>query len=84
MQTLYFAYAVYGFAFAFISLAVQYQLVNEYEYTASELAITWSSVSLPWAFKPVYGFVSDRCGRRICVCIGSFSAGIFLACLPMF
>lgn len=84
MQTLYFAYAVYGFAFAFLSLSVQYQLVNEYKYTASELAITWSSVSLPWAFKPIYGYVSDRCGRRICVSIGAFMSGVFLASLPQF
>lgn len=84
MQTLYFAYAVYGFAFAFISLSVQYQLVNEYKYTPAQLAVTWSSVSLPWAFKPVYGFVSDRCGRRLCVCVGSFCGGILLASLPTF
>ena len=82
MQTLYFAYAVYGFAFAFISLSIQFQLVNEYKYSASDLAMTWSSVSLPWAFKPVYGFISDRCGRRLCVSIGAFAAGIILALLP--
>lgn len=82
MQTLYFAYAVYGFAFAFISLSVQFQLVNEYDYTASDLAMTWSSVSLPWAFKPVYGFISDRCGRRLCISLGAFAAGILLALLP--
>ncbi len=82
MQTLYFAYAVYGFAFAFISLSIQFQLVNEYNYSASDLAMTWSSVSLPWAFKPVYGFISDRCGRRLCVSIGAFAAGIILALLP--
>ena len=84
MQTLYFAYTVYGFSFAFISLSVQFELVNVYKFTASDLAITWSTVSLPWAFKPIYGFISDRCGRRLCVSIGAFSAGIFLATMANF
>lgn len=84
MQTLLFAYAVYGFTFAFISLAVQYELVNHYKLNPSQLAVTWSSVSLPWAFKPVYGYVSDRVGRRICVSLGAFAAGVFLFCLPAF
>ena len=75
MYTLYFAYAVYGFAFSFLSLSVQYELVNTYHFSPSKLAIVWSTVSLPWAFKPIYGFLSDRVGRRVCISAGAFFAG---------
>ena len=84
MQTLYFAYAVYGFTFAFISLSVQFQLVNVYMYSSAELAFAWSCVSLPWALKPLYGLVSDKVGRRVCVCAGAFLSAVFLAYLPNF
>ena len=84
MLSLYFAYTVYGFTFAFLGLSVQYELVNKYEYGPSELAFAWSSVSLPWAFKPLYGYISDRCGRRICVSVGSMASGLCLAYLPHF
>ncbi len=84
MLSLYFAYAVYGFTFAFLGLSVQYELVNKYDYGPSELAFAWSSVSLPWAFKPLYGYVSDRFGRRICVSAGAMLSGLCLAYLPVF
>ena len=84
MLSLYFAYAVYGFTFAFLGLSVQYELVNKYGYGPSELAFAWSSVSLPWAFKPLYGYISDRWGRRICVSIGTMLSGLCLAYSPYF
>lgn len=84
MISLYFAYAVYGFTFAFLGLSVQYELVHKYEYGPSDLAFAWSCVSLPWAFKPFYGYMSDKIGRRICVSIGAMLSGICLAYLPMF
>ncbi len=84
MLSLYFAYAVYGFTFAFLGLSVQYELVNNYDYGPSELAFAWSSVSLPWAFKPLYGYISDRFGRRICVSVGAMLSGMCLAYLPYF
>ena len=67
MEVLYLAYAVYGFTFAFISLAVQYELVNTFKYDASSLAFAWSSISAPWTLKPLYGYISDKSGRRICI-----------------
>ncbi len=84
MLTLYFAYAVYGFTFAFLGLSVQYELVNKYGYGPSELTFAWSSVSLPWAFKPLYGYMSDMFGRRVCVSVGSMLSGVCLAYLPHF
>ena len=78
MYSLYFAYAVYGFVFSFLSLSVQYELVNTYHYTPSRLAIVWSTVSLPWAFKPIYGYISDKIGRRLCISVGSFFSGLVL------
>ena len=81
MQTLYFAYAVYGFTFAFISLAVQYELVNTFHYSASSLAFAWSCISAPWTFKPFYGYISDKLGRRICICVGAFGSAILLLTL---
>ena len=84
MQTLYFAYAVYGFTFAFISLSVQFQMVNTYNFTSSDLAFAWSCVSLPWAFKPFYGYISDKTGRRVSVCVGAFMSALTLAYLPNF
>lgn len=84
MLSLYFAYAVYGFTFSFLGLSVQYELVNKYKYGPSDLAFAWSSVSLPWAFKPIYGYVSDKIGRRICVSSGAMLSGLCLAYLPNF
>jgi MFS family permease len=84
MYTLYFAYAVYGFAFSFMSLSIQFELVNTYHYTPSRLAIIWSTVSLPWGFKPVYGYISDRVGRRMCISLGAFLAGILLFALSYY
>lgn len=84
MLSLYFAYTVYGFTFAFLGLSVQYEMVNKYDYGPSDLAFAWSSVSLPWAFKPLYGYISDRCGRRVCVSLGSMASALCLAYLPYF
>jgi len=81
MEILYYAYAVYGFTFAFISLAVQYQLVNVFNYNASSLAFAWSCISAPWTLKPLYGYVSDKIGRRICICAGAFAAAVLLLIL---
>lgn len=82
MHTLHFAYSIYGFTFAFISLSVQFELVNEYDYSPSDLAFAWSFVSAPWALKPVWGFISDRVGRRLSVSLGMFFAGLLLAYMP--
>lgn len=78
MEVLYLAYAVYGFTFAFISLAVQYSLVNDFAYNASSLAFAWSCISAPWTLKPFYGYISDKAGRRICICAGAFGAAVLL------
>lgn len=81
MEVLYLAYAVYGFTFAFISLAVQYELVNTFEYDAASLAFAWSCISAPWTLKPLYGYISDKAGRRICICTGAFAAAVLLLIL---
>ena len=81
MEVLYLAYAVYGFTFAFISLSVQYELVNTFEYDASALAFAWSCISAPWTVKPLYGYISDKAGRRISISIGAFAAAVFLLVL---
>ena len=81
MEVLYLAYAVYGFTFAFISLAVQYELVNTFEYTAASLAFAWSCISAPWTLKPLYGYISDKAGRRISISIGAFAAAVLLLIL---
>lgn len=82
MYTVHFAYFVYGFTFSFISLSIQFELVNVYKYSPSDLAFAWSCVSAPWALKPVWGFFSDRIGRRLSVCLGMFSSGMLLAYMP--
>ena len=81
MEVLYLAYAVYGFTFAFISLSVQYELVNTFEYDASALAFAWSCISAPWTVKPLYGYISDKAGRRISISVGAFAAAVFLLVL---
>jgi len=81
MEVLYLAYAVYGFTFAFISLAVQYELVNTFKYNASSLAFAWSCISAPWTLKPFYGYISDKAGRRISISAGAFAAASLLLIL---
>lgn len=81
MEVLYLAYAVYGFTFAFIGLSVQYELVNAYEFDASSLAFAWSCISAPWSLKPLYGYISDKTGRRICICLGAFASALLFLIL---
>lgn len=85
MIQLYYAYSVFGFTFAFISVAVQFTMVNKYHFEPAENAYAWSIVSLPWVFKPIYALVSDRPlfgYRRSYISAAAFLCGILLAYSP--
>lgn len=85
MIQLYYAYGVFGFTFAFISVAVQFTMVEKYHFEPAENAYAWSIISLPWVFKPVYAVVSDRPlfgYRRSYISAAAFLCGILLAYSP--
>ena len=85
MIQLYYAYGVFGFTFAFISVAVQFTMVDKYHFEPAENAYAWSIVSLPWVFKPIYALVSDRPlfgYRRSYISAAAFLCGILLAYSP--
>ena len=85
MLPLYYAYGVFGFTFAFISVAVQFTMVNTYHFEPAENAIAWSIVSVPWIFKPLYAIMSDKPlfgYRRSYISIAAFICGIIFACSP--
>ena len=48
MYPLFFAYAVYGFTFAFSAIAVQYTMVDEYHFTPAEISYTAGIIRSPW------------------------------------
>jgi hypothetical protein len=85
MLPLYYAYGVFGFTFAFISVAVQFAMVNTYHFEPAENAIAWSIVSVPWIFKPLYAVMSDKPlfgFRRSYISVAAFVCGIIFACSP--
>lgn len=86
MYALYFGYAVFGFTFAFISVAVQYSMSDTYHFTPGENAYAWSLISLPWVFKPLYAVVSDYYPlfgyRRSYISAAAFMCGVTFAYAP--
>jgi hypothetical protein len=85
MLPLYYAYGVFGFTFAFISVAVQFTMLDTYHFEPAENAIAWSVVSVPWIFKPIYALMSDKPlfgYRRSYISIAAFICGIIFAYSP--
>lgn len=60
MIPLYYAYGVFGFTFAFISIAVQFTMIDKYHFEPAENAYAWAVIALPWVFKPLYAVLSDK------------------------
>lgn len=83
---LYYAYAVFGFSFAYIGVAVQFQLVDEYHTSPAQNAYAWAIISIPWVLKPVYGLISDKFPlfgyRRSYISASSFVCGVLFAYTP--
>jgi hypothetical protein len=85
MLPLYYAYGVFGFTFAFISVAVQFTMVDTYHFEPAENALAWSIVSVPWIFKPIYALMSDKPlfgYRRSYISTAAFICGIIFAYSP--
>lgn len=86
MYPLFFAYAVYGFTFAFSAIAVQYTMVDQYHFTPAEISYTAGIISSPWMIKPLYGAVIDKFPilgyKRGYVSVSAFLTGITYAFLP--
>tara|TARA_B110000977_G_scaffold201374_1_gene295653 strand:+ start:6934 stop:8130 length:1197 start_codon:yes stop_codon:yes gene_type:complete len=85
-DSLYYAYAVFGFSFAYIGVAVQFQLVDEYHTSPAQNAYAWAIISVPWVLKPVYGLISDKFPlfgyRRSYISASSFVCGVLFAYTP--
>ena len=85
MIPLYFAYFVFGFTFAFISVAVQFHMVEHLHFSPANNTYSWAIISSPWIFKPVYGILSDKLHfgyRRAHVSIAAFLCGLVFAYAP--
>lgn len=85
MIPLYFAYFVFGFTFAFISVAVQFHMVEHFHFSPANNTYSWAIISAPWIFKPVYGMVSDKLHfgyRRAHISISAFLCGLVFAYAP--
>lgn len=55
-----FCYFVFGFCLSFPSIATQFIFINKLKVSPVGMAYAYSLVSLPWIFKPFYGFISDK------------------------
>ena len=86
MYPLFFAYAVYGFTFAFSAIAVQYTMVDQFHFTPAEISYTAGIISAPWMIKPLYGAVIDKFPilgyKRGYVSVSAFATGIVYIILP--
>ena len=88
MYPLLFAYAVYGFTFAFSAIAIQYTMVDEYHFSPAEISTTAGIISSPWMIKPLYGWVIDKFPllgyKRGYVSFSAFLTGAIYAFMPSF
>ena len=88
MYPLLFAYAVYGFTFAFSAIAIQYTMVDEYHFSPAEISTTAGIISSPWMIKPLYGWVIDKFPllgyKRGYVSLSAFLTGVIYAFMPSF
>jgi len=85
MIPLYLAYAVFGFTFSFISISVQFTMVDKYGFEPAENAYAWALISLPWVFKPLYAVAADHhlfVYRRFQISIGGFLSAMSFALSP--
>lgn len=86
MYALYFAYAMYGFTFAFSAIAIQYTMVDHFHFTPAEISYTAGIISSPWMIKPLYGAMIDKFPllgyRRGYVSISAFFTGFLYAFMP--
>jgi hypothetical protein len=85
MVPLYYAYGVFGFTFAFISIAVQFTMVDKYHFQPAENAYAWAIIALPWVFKPIYAVMSDKPifgFRRSYISVAAFACAVLFAYSP--
>lgn len=86
MFALYFAYATYGFVFAFSGIAIQYTLVDHFGFTPAQISYTAGIISSPWMLKPLYGAIIDKFPllgyRRGYVSLGAFFTGVLYVFMP--
>ena len=85
MIPLYYAYGVFGFTFSFISIAVQFTMIDKYQFQPSENAYAWAIVALPWVFKPMYAIMSDKPifgYRRSYISVAAFVCAVVFAYSP--
>lgn len=85
--SLLFSYFTIGFCAVFPSLAASYIMVNNLDFSASEVATTGLLCSIPWCLKPLWAYVSDTfscCGyrRRPYVCLFSVLTAVLLVATP--
>jgi len=86
MYPLFFAYAVYGFTFAFAGIALQYTMVDTFHFTPAEISYTAGIISSPWMVKPLYGAVIDKYPllgyKRGYVSLCAFFTGLVYVLMP--
>lgn len=85
MLPLYYAYGVIGFTFSFISIAVQFTMIDQYHFEPAENAYAWAIIAVPWVFKPIYALMSDKPlfgYRRTYISVAAFVCAVLFAYSP--
>ena len=85
MLPLFYAYGVFGFTFSFISIAVQFTMIDKYHFEPAENAYAWAIIALPWVFKPIYAIMSDKPlfgYRRTYISVAAFVCAVLFAYSP--
>ena len=78
---LLFFYFTLGFVFQFPEQTVRMHIIESFHVSPAYLSFVYGFVSIPWFFKPCYGFFSDTvpfCGyrRRSYISLSSFLCGM--------
>ena len=80
-------YALLGFNFSFPQVAMQFWMIEEVKWQPAQTAAIYGLIGIPWCFKPLYGFLSDRypiggLRRKPYLIIGAFVTCFSWLCLP--
>lgn len=80
-------YLLLGFNFSFPQVALQFWMIEEVQWQPAQTAAIYGLIGVPWCFKPLYGFLSDRypirgLRRKPYLILGAFTTFLSWIMLP--